>query len=65
MNKESFELAELSPELKSRYGEKAKSDYGHQQFSADIAKEMGAKDAEAYYRRKQKNRMAGLNRIKK
>jgi len=65
MNKESFELAELSPELKSRYGEKAKSDYGHQQFSADIAREMGAKDSEAYYRRKQKNRMAGLNRIKK
>lgn len=65
MNKESFELAELSPELKSRYGEKAKSDYGHQQFSADIAKEMGAKDSEAHYRRKQKNRMAGLNRIKK
>jgi hypothetical protein len=58
-------LGEISQDLKQRYHDKAKSDYGHQQFSADIAREMGAKDAEKYYRRKQRNRMAGITRAKK
>ena len=58
-------LGEISQDLKQRYHDKAKSDYGHQQFSADIAKEMGAKDAEKHYRRKQRNRMAGIARAKK
>jgi len=58
-------LGEISQDLKQRYADKAKSDYGHQQFSADIAREMGAKDAEKYYRRKQRNRMAGIARAKK
>jgi hypothetical protein len=63
-------LGEISMDLKQRYADKAKSDYGHQQFSADIAREMGAKDAEKYYRRKQRNRMArnrmaGITRAKK
>ena len=58
-------LGEISQDLKQRYHDKAKSDYGHQQFTADIAKEMGAKDAEKHYRRKQRNRMAGIARAKK
>ena len=58
-------LGEISQDLKQRYHDKAKSDYGHQQFAADIAKEMGAKDAEKHYRRKQRNRMAGIARAKK
>ena len=58
-------LGEISMDLKQRYADKAKSDYGHQQFTADIAKEMGAKDAEKHYRRKQRNRMAGITRAKK
>ncbi len=58
-------LGEISMDLKQRYADKAKSDYGHQQFTADIAKEMGAKDAEKHYRRKQRNRMAGIARAKK
>lgn len=58
-------LGEISMDLKQRYADKAKSDYKHQQFSADIAREMGAKDAEKYYRRKQRNRMAGVTRAKK
>jgi len=53
---------EISQDLKKRYTDKAKSDYGHQQFSADIAREMGAKDAEKYHRRKQRNRMAGITK---
>lgn len=56
---------EISQDLKKRYTDKAKSDYGHQQFSADIAREMGAKDAEKYYRRKQRNRMAGITKANK
>jgi len=58
-------LGEISQDLKKRYTDKAKSDYGHQQFSADIAREMGAKDAEKYYRRKQRNRMAGITKANK
>ena len=58
-------LGEISMDLKQRYADKAKSDYGHQQFTADIAREMGAKDAEKHYRRKQRNRMAGITRAKK
>jgi len=58
-------LGEISQDLKQRYADKAKSDYGHQQFSADIAREMGHRDAEKYYRRKQRNRMAGITRAKK
>ena len=58
-------LGEISQDLKQRYTDKAKSDYGHQQFSADIAREMGHKDAEKYYRRKQRNRMAGITKAKK
>ena len=58
-------LGEISQDLKKRYTDKAKSDYGHQQFSADIAREMGAKDAEKHYRRKQKNRMAGITKASK
>ena len=58
-------LGEISQDLKKRYTDKAKSDYGHQQFSADIAREMGAKDAEKYYRRKQRNRMAGITKASK
>ena len=56
---------EISQDLKKRYTDKAKSDYGHQQFSADIAREMGAKDSEKYYRRKQRNRMAGITKANK
>lgn len=56
---------EISQDLKKRYTDKAKSDYGHQQFSADIAREMGAKDSEKYYRRKQRNRMAGITKASK
>ena len=56
---------EISQDLKKRYTDKAKSDYGHQQFSADIAKDMGAKDSEKYYRRKQRNRMAGITKASK
>lgn len=56
---------EISQDLKKRYIDKAKSDYGHQQFSADIAREMGAKDSEKYYRRKQRNRMAGITKASK
>lgn len=58
-------LGEISQDLKKRYTDKAKSDYGHQQFSADIAREMGAKDAEKYYRRKQRKRMAGITKASK
>lgn len=56
---------EISQDLKKRYTDKAKSDYGHQQFSADIAREMGAKDSEKYHRRKQRNRMAGITKASK
>ena len=56
---------EISQDLKKRYTDKAKSDYKHQQFSADIAREMGAKDSEKYYRRKQRNRMAGITKASK
>lgn len=62
MKGRSKKVNEISQDLKKRYADKAKSDYGHQQFSADIAREMGAKDAEKYYRRKQKNRMAGITK---
>tara|TARA_B100000424_G_C22906468_1_gene482176 strand:+ start:672 stop:1460 length:789 start_codon:yes stop_codon:yes gene_type:complete len=58
-------LGEISMDLKQRYADKAKSDYKHQKFSADIAKDMGAKDAEKHYRRKQMNRMAGITKASK
>lgn len=58
-------LDEISMDLKKRYGDKAKSDVKHQGFSADIAKDMGAKDAEKHYRRKQRNRMAGITKASK
>jgi uncharacterized coiled-coil protein SlyX len=56
---------ETSLELRGRYATKAKSDYKHQKFSADIAKDMNAPDAEKYYRRKQSNRLAGIRRALK
>ena len=59
---EEQKLDELSPELKKRYADKAKSDYKHQKFSADIAKDMNAPDAEKHYRRKQLNRAKGMHR---
>lgn len=62
MKGRSKKVNEISQDLKKRYTDKAKSDYGHQQFSADIAREMGAKDAEKYHRRKQRNRMAGITK---
>jgi len=61
-SKTEAKVNEISQDLKKRYTDKAKSDYGHQQFSADIAREMGAKDAEKYHRRKQRNRMAGITK---
>jgi hypothetical protein len=65
MKGRSKKVNEISQDLKKRYTDKAKSDYGHQQFSADIAREMGAKDSEKYYRRKQRNRMAGITKASK
>ena len=57
-------LKEISQDLKKRYTDKATSDYHHQKFSADIAKDMGASDAEKHYRRKQYNRVAGIAKAK-
>lgn len=60
--KNEAKVAETSDELKSRYVDKAKSDYKHQKFSADIAKDMDAKDAEKHHRRKAQNRLTGIGR---
>ena len=62
---EAVKVNEISKDLRDRYKEKAKSDQAHQQFSADIAKEMGAKDSEKHYRKKQRNRTAGLAMVKR
>ena len=56
------DVSEISQDLKNRYKDKAKSDYDHQKFSADIAKDMNAPDAEKHYRRKQMNRAKGIER---
>ena len=54
---------ETSDDFKRHYVDKAKSDYKHQQFSRDIAKDMGAdKDTLNHYTRKMQKRMAGIGR---
>lgn len=62
-SKTEAKVDEISTDLKKRYIDKAKSDYGHQQYSRAIAKDMGAdKDVQKHYTRKMQKRLGGIGR---
>ena len=62
-SKTEAKVDEISTDLKKRYIDKAKSDYGHQQYSRAIAKDMGAdKEVQKHYTRKMQKRLGGIGR---